>query len=48
LGERIKALSWGLRMADSSCKEQFIEAETKMEELCCRLLATTEKSPVKY
>jgi len=35
-------------MADPIYKEQFIEAGTKMEKLSCRLLATNEKSSVKY
>jgi hypothetical protein len=39
---------WGLRMADSIYKEQFIEAGTMMEEIGCRLLAANEKSPVKH
>jgi hypothetical protein len=39
---------WGLRMADSIYKEQFIEAGTKMEEVPCRLLIANEKSPVKH
>jgi hypothetical protein len=39
---------WGLRMADSIYKEQFIEAGTKMEEVRCRLLTANGKSPVKH
>lgn len=38
---------WGLRMADSIYKEQFIETETKMERGSFRLLGAHEKGPVK-
>jgi hypothetical protein len=39
---------WGLRMADSIYKDQFIETETKMEEGSFRLLGAHGKSPLKY
>ena len=38
----------GLRMADSTLKDHQIETETKMVKLSCGLLATNEKSSVKY
>ena len=44
----LQAQFWGLRMADSIYKEQFIEAGTKMERGPFRLLAAHEKSPVKH
>jgi hypothetical protein len=48
LGRAFSRWFWGLRMADSIYKEQFIEAVTMMEELSCRLLAAHEKSSVKH
>jgi hypothetical protein len=39
---------WGLRMADSTYKDQFIETETKMGEGTFRLLGAHGKSPLKH
>jgi hypothetical protein len=47
-GRAVVAQFWGLRMADSIYKEQFIETETKMERVPFRLLDADEKSAVKY